>query len=110
MDQSGDTQDNVLVTLTGMNRQGQSVTMTTVTDMTGAYFFANVQPGTYMVTEGPPQTENNLVYDGTTSYAGQIDGAGAFDSPNGVTIADVTLGSGDVGTQFDFINNYSRLS
>jgi hypothetical protein len=97
----------VLVTLTGKTSQGQSVTLTTTTDMTGFYSFANLQPGTYTVTEQPPLTENFDTYSGTQSTAGQIDGFGNFGTANGVTIANVTLAAGDVGTQYDFINFYT---
>ena len=49
----GSVEVGVTVTLTGMTAQGQ-VTLTTTTDSTGAYSFADVARGAYTVTETPP--------------------------------------------------------
>ena len=108
-DQNGGSQFGVVVTLTGRNSQGQSVTLTTTTDMSGFYSFSGLLPGTYTVTEQPPMTEFGGTYTGTQSSAGQIDGSGAFGTNNGVTITGITLAAGDVGTQFDFSNSYMAL-
>jgi hypothetical protein len=107
-DNGGAPQYGVHVTLTGKNDLGQSVSLETWTDSTGYYDFAGVRPGTYTITEEPP-SESGLQYSGTDSFAGQIAGQGAYGSPSGVTISTVTLNPGDVGTQFDFVNNYTML-
>jgi hypothetical protein len=108
----GSPEVGVVVTLTGMTAQGP-VTFTTTTDSTGEYSFGlldNIPPGTYTVSEQPPLAPPGEFYNGTNSFAGQIDGSGAFGNPNGDTISSITLNPGDVGTQFNFINNYATLN
>ena len=45
---------NVTVTLNGTNDLGQSVLLVTMTAADGSYSFANLRPGTYMITETQP--------------------------------------------------------
>jgi protocatechuate 3,4-dioxygenase beta subunit len=46
--------ENVLVTLTGINDQGEAVQAEALTGIDGEYFFDNLRPGTYAVTESQP--------------------------------------------------------
>jgi hypothetical protein len=48
----------VAVTLTGTDFLGNAVSMSTTTDSDGAYIFANLQPGTYAITETQPAGYN----------------------------------------------------
>ena len=46
---------NVPVTLTGTNDLGQSVSLSTTTDVNGNYSFGGLQPGTYTIKESAPK-------------------------------------------------------
>ena len=100
---------SVPVTLTGTATGGGSVNLSTTTDSTGFYSFANLDPGTYTITETQP-----------TNY---IEGKDAVGSQGSGTIAQtattnaiqtITLASGVSGTQNDFgnvgltLNNVSK--
>ncbi len=49
----------VVITLTGTTTTGQAVTMTTSTDASGHYAFANLLPGTYQISVARPTAFNN---------------------------------------------------
>ena len=53
--------------------------------------------------------KGDLVYTGTNSTAGVINDTTADGNASGVTISSITLSSSDVGTQYDFINNYGDI-
>jgi hypothetical protein len=108
-DGSGNAQAGVQVTLNGTTSQGQSVTITVVTDANGAYSFTNLQAGTYTLTEQPPEAPSGYSYANTQDYSGQINGQGTATITSGTTTPSITLNSGDVGTQYNFINNYELL-
>jgi hypothetical protein len=97
----------VQVTLSGQTAQGQFFTTTAYTDQYGMYVFYTIPPGTYTITETPPSPPNGLSYVGTTSTAGEINGTQPEGNASGTTISNVTLHSGDVGTQYDFVDDYA---
>jgi uncharacterized protein (DUF2141 family) len=84
-----------VVTLTGIDNLGQPVTLTATTDSTGAYSFANFNPGTYTVTESQP--------------AGYLDGIDSIGTQGGVVgndqFTNVVLVSGQNGLN----NNFGEL-
>lgn len=108
-DGNGEAQAGVQVTLNGTTTQGQSVTITVLTDANGVYSFTNLQPGTYTLTEQPPAAPSGYSYTGTQDYSGQINGQGSGTVTSGTTTPSITLNSGDVGTEFNFVNNYELL-
>jgi uncharacterized repeat protein (TIGR01451 family) len=83
---------DVSVSLTGTDILGNIVSLSTLTSATGAYQFCNLVPGTYKVTETQPA---NYV-DGKDT-AGSLGGTVTNDM-----IADVTLGSGANGINYNF--------
>ena len=82
----------VLVTLTGTDDLGDSVSQSTNTDATGAYSFGDLRPGTYTLTETQP--------------AGYLDGKDTIGTPGGTTSNDefsnIVLDSGVDGVMNDF--------
>jgi hypothetical protein len=85
----------VIVTLTGTNDLGQSVTQTTMTSSTGAYIFNNLRPGVYKLTETQP--------------INFIDGKDTIGTPGGTTTNDmfsnINLPAGFCGMN----NNFGEL-
>lgn len=83
------------VALTGTNDLGQPVSLTTVTDSTGAYSFADLRPGTYSLIETQP--------------AGYLDGKDSIGTQGGTAandlFTDVVLASGQDGVN----NNFGEL-
>jgi hypothetical protein len=65
----------VTIKLTGTNDLGQAVSLTTKTDASGKYVFANLRPGTYTLTEVQPK--------------GFADGKDTIGTPGGTTGNDV---------------------
>jgi hypothetical protein len=91
----------VLITLTGKDVNGNAVTLTTTTDANGNYQFTNVTPGNYMLTDAAVDG-----YSPTTATAGTDNGVA--DGTNGVDqITNITLGSGDVGVNYNFFETAS---
>jgi hypothetical protein len=85
----------VIITLTGTNDLGQSITQTTTTDGNGAYLFANLRPGTYKLNEKQP--------------INFIDGKDTIGTPGGTTSNDmfsnIMLPAGFCGMN----NNFGEL-
>ena len=72
----------VTITLTGTDGMGDSVTLTTTTDVDGDYWFTGLNPGSYTVTETVP----------------------GGSEPSSATAIGVDLDSGDVVNNVDFFN------
>jgi large repetitive protein len=92
-------QSGVLVTLTGINSLGQTVTLTTTTAASGSYSFAGLGAGTYTITETPPSgffDDQNTV--------GSLGGTTVRSNP---TISGIVLGSGANGVSYDFGNIFA---
>jgi hypothetical protein len=102
-------QSGVQVMLTGTNSQNQSVSMTFTTGGDGSYSFTGLLPGTYTISIVPPAAPAGDLYNSTQFTTGQVDGAGGGTTTTGTTSPSITLGATDVGTQFDFLNNYAPL-
>jgi hypothetical protein len=88
----------VTLTLTGTTSTGQQVTMQVVSNSDGSYSFGNLAAGTYTITESVPVGDT-----AESASAGTVKGAtdGTVDSTNTV-ISTITLGAGDVGTNYNF--------
>lgn len=82
----------VKVSLTGIDKQGNTVALTTNTQSNGSYIFTNLMPGTYKVVETQP--ENYL--DGKDS-AGSAGGTVSND-----LISNIHLGSGVAAVHYNF--------
>jgi LPXTG-site transpeptidase (sortase) family protein len=82
---------NVTITLTGTDDLG-SVSLSTTTNINGAYSFINLRPGTYVITETQPS-----IY---------LDGKDTIGTPGGTTANDtfsaVVLDQGDAGLNNNF--------
>src|SRR5205807_1011143 len=83
---------NAIVTLTGINDLGVAIQLTQQTAVDGAYFFSNLRPGTYTITETQP--------------SGYLDGKDTIGSQGGVTSNDhfssIALQQGVNGVNNDF--------
>ena len=91
----------VMVTLTGTNDLGQTVSTSTVTDANGSYSFGNLRPGTYALTASIPV--GYLQGDSTVGTTGGTAGAG--------TITEILTPEGTTGSGNDFADLLpSRLS
>ncbi len=77
----------VTVTLTGINNQGQAVTLTTTTDANGFYIFSDLTAGTYAISQSPPA--NAIAEQGTAGSAG---GTFSFDQFGNIVLATDTVG------------------
>ncbi|MFT4173091.1 MAG: SdrD B-like domain-containing protein [Rhodocyclaceae bacterium] len=103
----------VVITLTGTGVNGNTVSLTTTTDATGSYNFADVGPGTYVLTETRPTgylpglTHAGSVT-GTGSTAGTVPTSGTgvtagtrgSDANSIVSIVLGTPGAGSAGNTF----------
>jgi hypothetical protein len=99
----------VIVTLTGVDVTGATVVRSLATAGDGSYLFDNLNPGTYRIVESQP-----LRFNDGKDHVGTLGGAtgenpGQFLIPNNLDPAKVsdlflgiTLGSGDVGLEYDF--------
>ncbi|MGQ0627459.1 MAG: SdrD B-like domain-containing protein [Phycisphaerales bacterium] len=83
------------VTLTGVNALGQAISLNTTTDGTGYYFFGDLRPGNYTLTETQP--------------AGFLDGIDTIGTPGGSTANDqfsnIVLPAGFDGV----LNNFGEI-
>ena len=90
--ESGETPiPNTTVTLTGTSSTGQNVNLTTTTDSTGAYNFANLQAGTYTITETQP--------------TGYLDGKTTQGTPGTGTAGDNVISTITLGQSVNGVNN-----
>jgi hypothetical protein len=88
----------VLLTLTGTTTSGQQVTLTATTNTDGSYSFANLQAGTYTITETLPNGYTwETVNVGTVN--GTQNGSAAYTALTGIT-----LNPGDNGINYNFID------
>jgi uncharacterized repeat protein (TIGR01451 family) len=81
----------VTVTLTGTDDHG-AVHLVTTTDSSGAYQFANLRPGSYVITETPPAN-----YAEGQNAVGSLGGTVSKDAFSGIALA-----MGALGTDYDF--------
>jgi len=85
---------NVKITL--KSEAGQIVA-TTLTDADGNYFFENLLPGNYTLTE---ETPAGLI--DADSGVGTINGIAIGDNPNANTITHIVMNGGDEGVNYNF--------
>ena len=95
---------NVLVTLTGLDSSGNTLTESTTTNALGAYSFTGLIPGTYSLAETQP-----------IAFADGLDTRGTINgSANGTTTNDLfsnlVLGAGQSGINYNFGERGATLS
>ena len=100
LDDLGNPIPDVTITLTGIDANGNSVTLTTVTDANGNYVFSELLPGTYTLTETQP-----VGYGDTTDTAGSNGGTVANDE-----FSAIVLEAGDNATDYDFVETYASIA
>ncbi len=85
----------VVVTLTGTDDQGNAVTLNATTDTQGYYIFNDLQAGTYTIEEPSGYGLNQTSVGAVPGRSdGSVDASG--------DIAQIILGAGDQGTNYDF--------
>ena len=91
----------VTLTLTGVDINNNPVNLTTTTDLTtGAYSFANIQPGTYTITQTLPSG-----YQFSTPSVGTVGGT-ADGTAQTNAIGSIILNPGDNGVNYDFVDGF----
>jgi hypothetical protein len=85
----------ITVTLTGVDNQGNAVTLTATTDASGFYKFTGLVPGTYSLSRQPSSYTDGAADVGTVR--GQTDG-----TAQGGVISQIVLQMGDQGVNYDF--------
>jgi hypothetical protein len=85
----------VIVTLTGTDDLGATVSLQTTTDTNGAYQFSGLRPGSYVVTETQPE-----IYTDGKDTLGTV--GGTTQGTVGSDQFTVSLNGGDVGIQYNF--------
>ena len=95
----------LLVTLTGINGTGQSVTLTTNTNASGFYLFDNLQPGTYKLTFASPGAQ----FTATAPDQGGNDLTDSDINPSTLMTPNEVLVSGEENLSYDagFVNTMS---
>ena len=89
------------IQLVGTDNNGAAVDLTTTTDANGDYTFADIQPGTYTLTETQPANFGN----------GQSNvGTGATATAGENTFTTLVIGNGANAVDFDFGEVLSALS
>ncbi|WP_322511357.1 SdrD B-like domain-containing protein, partial [Chloroflexus sp.] len=86
----------VTVRLTGTTGTGQTVDLSVITDASGNYLFANLQPGTYTITVTPPAG-----YAITAANRGSDDSADSDVNPSSGSTTTFTLTSGQTDLTWD---------
>jgi hypothetical protein len=82
-----------VLTLTGTNNQGQTITLTFTTDSTGTYSFGNLLPGTYSIQITPPTGFVTVV-----ASPGSLGGTPMTDG-----VSNIVLNAGDNATGYNFV-------
>ena len=90
-------ESGVTITLSGVDAQGHSVTLTTVTGSDGSYSFTGLAAGTYQLIEQP-----DPIYLLGTNAVGSVNGAADGTLVGSDTIGNIVLAAKDVGTEYDF--------
>lgn len=88
----------IVLTLTGTNNLGQTVTMTTTSAADGSYFFVGFQPGTYTITESPPPSN----FTEEVSNVGTVNGVADGNNPTVDTLTSIILATGQSGINYNF--------
>jgi hypothetical protein len=89
----------ITVVLTGTTSAGQSVNITTTTDVNGFYIFANLANGTYTITMVPP----GGVYSPDAANVGTVNGTtDGVSNANLTEIDQVKLHAGQTGVNYNF--------
>jgi len=83
----------VVITLVGVEDDGDEVYLTTTTDQYGRYYFGNLNPGTYSIIETQPAG----FYDGKDTI-GSLGGSNAIND----TFSDIIVASGQDGVNYNF--------
>jgi len=94
----------VTITLTGTDDQGNPITRTAVTDGSGAYSFANLRPGTYMLAETQPASwlaGRAAAGTGITGTVGIADSA-LPSATFGNVINGIQVQAGNAGVEYNF--------
>jgi hypothetical protein len=86
------------VTLTGTDALGNSVSLTTTTDVNGHYIFAGLLSGTYSVILTPPGGNYNT----EVANVGTVNGSAVGAAGSTTDIDQVQLLSGQIGLDYDF--------
>ncbi|HEX6960520.1 MAG TPA: SdrD B-like domain-containing protein, partial [Lacipirellula sp.] len=93
---------NVLISLSGVDIHGNTVTQTTSTNASGAYSFNNLTPGTYNVVQ---TNQPNRYRDGKDTLGLTFDGEGIpMTTPNGFPAFDQNVDDDRDGDAFQEIN------
>ena len=89
----------VTLKLTGTNDLGTAVSLTTITGPAGAYSFADLRPGTYVVTETQPAG-----YTTTGNSVGTVNGVtdGILDRALADVISNIVIPGGVAGINYNF--------
>jgi large repetitive protein len=90
----------VTLTLTGTDDQGKAISLTATTAADGSYYFDNLRPGTYVVTETQPAGLADI-----GSHAGNLGGSTSTNA-----ISAIVLASGAAGTGYDFLEQGGLLA
>ena len=88
------------IQLTGKTAQGQTVSLTTTTDDTGAFTFTGLLPGTYSILLATPPAG----YQAGPTQVGTVNGTtdGAVNAANASQIDQITLGDNQAGVNYNF--------
>ena len=87
----------VIITLTGVDANGNAVTRTTLTQADGSYRFENLLAGTYTISETQP-----LIYSDGLESIGTIDGRFVGAPVSNDVIGNITLPAGTDGINYNF--------
>jgi hypothetical protein len=97
LQQGGSPVSGTMVKLTGVDSNGNSITLYAVTDNNGFYSFDNLTAGTYTISVVPPSGYTD------TGTAGTLGGT------SGTNISSISLGAGQNGFDYNF-NEFQQIS